>query len=269
MIRAGFGLFYDAFPQDVLLGHLPYPGRFMLPVRHTATLDADPITSAVLNPNSTDHHPGVPGLLARLRPIASSIECDIFAVDPHIKTPYMENYNINIQQQITNKTTLQVAYVGSQGHRLFRFYDINQPTQAADYWADCPSGIATCAPLRFIQDFTVPRPFGNAGVGAFYIFQEKSTGAVELQLAAGQLQGQRLARHHFSAQLCVFEVTGQLERPRRLRAERGAAAGQQQPTKRIRTVKLQHPTAPDLGVQLRTTGPGREHAAAQERLGLR
>ena len=88
----------------------------------------------------------------------------------------MENYNLNIQQQITSKTVLQVGYVGSQGHRLFRFYDLNQPTNAAVTAADCPNGIATCATTGAIQDFAVPRPFGDGGAGAFYIYQEKSSG---------------------------------------------------------------------------------------------
>ena len=51
---------------------------------------------------------------------------------------------------------------------MFRFYDINQPTQAAITAADNDCGC--------INDFGVPRPFGDAGVGAVYIFQEKSTG---------------------------------------------------------------------------------------------
>jgi hypothetical protein len=95
-------------------------------------------------------------------------ECDIFAVDQKIKTPYMENYNLNIQQQITSKVALQVGYVGSQGHRLWRFFDINQPNQAAINSCDLSLGVLAC-------DFAVPRVFGNPA-GAVYIFQENSSG---------------------------------------------------------------------------------------------
>src|SRR5207249_11394915 len=59
-----------------------------------------------------------------------SFECDIFSFDRNIKTPYIENYNLNLQQQFSNNVVLQVGYVGSQGHRLFRFFDISQPSQA-------------------------------------------------------------------------------------------------------------------------------------------
>jgi hypothetical protein len=62
---------------------------------------------------------------------------DRFGVDQNLRTPYMENYNLNLQQQITRKMTLQLGYVGSQGHKLLRFRDLNQPTlaqiQAYDY----------------------------------------------------------------------------------------------------------------------------------------
>jgi hypothetical protein len=80
----------------------------------------------------------------------------------------MENYNLNVQQQITSKVVLEVGYVGSQGHRLFRFFDINQPGQAAINACDLANGVSTC-------DFGVPRNFGNPA-GATYIFQENSSG---------------------------------------------------------------------------------------------
>jgi len=169
VIRAGAGLFYDAFSQDMVLGHLPYPayyapgpayGNFGPRPINAASWNGDPI-----NPEGT--------MAPVYGEVGCSPECDIFAVDRHIKTPYMENYNINIQQQISSKTTLQVGYVGSQGHRLFRFYDINQPNQAtitaSDLACDCPGDGGG-------NTFGVPRVFGDGGAGAFYIFQEKSTG---------------------------------------------------------------------------------------------
>jgi len=170
VIRAGYGLFYDAFSQDFFMGHLPYPA-FYAPGPAYGNFGPSPITGAAAGVSSL-----TPGQPVYTPSDCQSQECDIFAVDRHIKTPYMENYNINIQQQLSSKTVLQLGYVGSQGHRLFRFYDINQPTQAAITAADCPNGIATCATDGAIQDFGVPRPFGDAGVGAFYIFQEKTTG---------------------------------------------------------------------------------------------
>jgi len=166
VVRAGYGLFYDAFSQDFFLGHLPYPAYYAPgPAYGNFGGPGAAITGAAAGVSSI-----TAGQPVYTPSDCQSQECDIFAVDRHIKTPYMENYNLNIQQQITNRTVLQLGYVGSQGHRLFRFYDLNQPTQAAITAADL-----ACTPAPCIADFGVPRVFGGPA-GAYYIFQEKSTG---------------------------------------------------------------------------------------------
>jgi hypothetical protein len=182
VVRAGYGLFFDAFSQDMMLGHLPYP-TFYAPGPAYNNIGPNRIQMANVNPAAIDangvyipntHLYGTPNC---------SVECDIFSFDRNIKTPYMENYNINIQHQFSSKVALQVGYVGSQGHRLFRFLDINQPSQRTIWQADCPgqtpvpaNGIGPC-PLGggAIADFTVPRTFGSPA-GAVYIFQENSSG---------------------------------------------------------------------------------------------
>jgi hypothetical protein len=172
VVRSGYGIFFDAFSQDMLLGHLPYP-TFYAPGPAYNNIGPNPVKQALLSQPNVAVVPGTPIYLAPS--CTGSAECDIFAFDQNIKTPYMENYNINVQQQISSKVALQVGYVGSQGHRLFRFFDINQPSQAQITAADCPNGIATCATTGAIQDFGVPRIFGNPA-GALYIFRENSTG---------------------------------------------------------------------------------------------
>jgi hypothetical protein len=57
-------------------------------------------------------------------------ETDAFGVDPKIRTPYIQNYNLNLQQELTKNMVFQIGYVGSGGHKLFDFRDINQPTAA-------------------------------------------------------------------------------------------------------------------------------------------
>jgi hypothetical protein len=179
VVRAGFGVFFDAFSQDMMLGHLPYP-TFYAPGPAYNNVGGSLIQQATLN-NATI----TPGNVVAVNavygtPGCAGNECDIFSFDRHIKTPYMENYNLNIQQQITNKVVLQVGYVGSQGHKLFRFFDINQPSQAQINAADCPNGPSLVpgqpCPGGAIQDFAVPRRFTNAPPGAIYIFQENSSG---------------------------------------------------------------------------------------------
>jgi len=173
VVRAGFGMFFDAFSQDMALGHLPY-SPFFDPGPAYNNIGPDPIlsTGAVGGPIGF----GTP----LFTPTSTcSFECDVFGFDRNIKTPYMENYNLNFQQQLSSKTVLQVGYVGSQGHRLWRFFDLSQPSQAQITASDCPNGIATCATTGTITGaYGVPRNYigSNFPYGAFYILQENSTG---------------------------------------------------------------------------------------------
>jgi len=174
VLRAGYGLFFDAFSQDMVLGHLPYP-TFYAPGPAYNNIGPAPVQMANLNPAAVNGAGAyIPGQPLYGTPNCN-FECDIFSFDRNIKTPYIENYNVNLQQQFGAHAALQVGYVGSQGHRLFRFFDINQPNQATINAADCPSGLATCAGTGAIQDFAVPRNYGFPA-GAFYIFQQNSTG---------------------------------------------------------------------------------------------
>ncbi|MBA3601499.1 MAG: hypothetical protein H0W45_09740 [Acidobacteria bacterium] len=52
----------------------------------------------------------------------------LFATDINQRTPFIFNYNVNVQQQLFKDTVLQVSYVGSQGRKLYRVRDINQAT---------------------------------------------------------------------------------------------------------------------------------------------
>jgi len=78
---------------------------------------------------------------------------DSFGIDQNIRTPYLQNFNLNIQQQIMRKMVLQVGYVGSRGSKLWDFRDINQPGQAAITAADTA---CDC-----INDGAVPRRLNN------------------------------------------------------------------------------------------------------------
>jgi hypothetical protein len=184
VVRAGWGMFFDAFSQDMVLGHLPYP-TFYAPGPAYNPIGPDPVQMGRLNLNAVDVHGAYITGTPLYRTPACDFECDIFSFDRNIKTPYIENYNLNIQQQLANKVTLQVGYVGSQGHRLLRFFDISQPSQAAINAADvananatagCTSGGVPIAGTGCILDFAVPRTF-NFPAGSFYLFQQNSTGS--------------------------------------------------------------------------------------------
>jgi hypothetical protein len=167
VLRAGWGLFYDAFSQDIFLGHIPYNCAFCPGPAYAGTGKAA-ISSASLSGQAILPTTPVYGTPSGLG--------DFFAADPKIRTPYTENFNINVQQQVSSKAVVQIGYVGAVGQKLFRFRDINQPGQSTitAFDTSCTNPInnnpANCPIGGFDSGGNVPRQFGNF----FYVNQEES-----------------------------------------------------------------------------------------------
>jgi hypothetical protein len=51
----------------------------------------------------------------------------VFAVDQNLRTPYVQNFNLNVQRQLARSAVLQVGYVGSVGTKLALTRNINAP----------------------------------------------------------------------------------------------------------------------------------------------
>jgi hypothetical protein len=52
--------------------------------------------------------------------------CNIDAVNPNLRTPYITNWNLSVTRAFTNNLSLEVGYVGNRGTNLTGFSDINQ-----------------------------------------------------------------------------------------------------------------------------------------------
>jgi hypothetical protein len=148
VLRAGWGLFYDAFSQDFFAGQLPFntfnPGPAFNPVG----------PSPILFSFST-----VPVIQNGVEIFTDFLDSDVFAVDSNLRTPYIQNYNVNIQRELFRNGVLQVGYVGSHGTKLFRYRDINQPLN--------PS-VSSARPFD-------NGPFAPSGGTFFYVNQLETT----------------------------------------------------------------------------------------------
>ena len=148
VVRAGWGLFYDAFSQDFFAGQLPFntfnPGPAFNPVGPSPILFSFSTEPTVQNnvPIFTDF-----------------LDSDVFAVSPDLRTPYVQNYNLNIQRELFRNGVLEVGYVGSHGTKLFRYRDINQPVN--------PS-VSSARPFD-------NGPFAPSGGTFFYVNQLETT----------------------------------------------------------------------------------------------
>ena len=148
VVRAGWGLFYDAFSQDFFVGQLPFntfnPGPAYNPIGPSAVLFSFSTTPVIEN--------GVPIF-------TDFLDSDVFTVDPNLRTPYIQNYNLNLQHEVFRNGVLQVGYVGSNGTKLFRYRDINQPVNPA---------VSTARPFD-------NGPFAPSGGTFFYVNQLETT----------------------------------------------------------------------------------------------
>jgi hypothetical protein len=162
VVRAGYGIFYDAVSQDMFLGHIPFSSSFDPGAAYSGLAGIGQIS---FGSPATDSS-GNPLPLLQKQPVFSNYSpmADAFGADPHIRTPYLQNYNLNLQQQLTKKSVFQIGYVGSQGKKLWDFRDINQPTQAQITAADLGCGC--------INDGSVPRSI--TGNNFSYIYWQES-----------------------------------------------------------------------------------------------
>jgi len=109
VVRGGYGWYYDAIVHYTGPSlNLSYPGS---PVSSISV--APPFPGAfggVFNPQALVPFPGIGSP----------------AYDQHIRTPYAQHFNLNIQREIGRDILVSIGYVGSLGKRLLAQRDINQ-----------------------------------------------------------------------------------------------------------------------------------------------
>jgi len=139
VLRAGYGLFYDAFSQDFFIGELPFPtfnsgpGYNFIPGSPAAIFESYAAASSLgleapgACPATDITVPNSGGLCsAPTFAFTPSFGNDTFTVAQNIRTPYISNYNVNVEHQFDDHIAFQVGYVGSTGRKLFHYIDENQ-----------------------------------------------------------------------------------------------------------------------------------------------
>ena len=85
-------------------------------------------------------------------------------MNPNLRTPYVNNWNIDIQHAITNNLSIDVGYVGNHGSKLLGKLNENQPAPGAGWTpaaiTACKANAPDCAPdpnaEQAAQPFTAP-----------------------------------------------------------------------------------------------------------------
>lgn len=112
VVRAGYGIFYTAAPWSIdrtLATNPPFVGRFTFSNDQGNFLGGRRIAQGFE------------------RPAAFPTEgASLNAVNVHVRTPYVQQWNLNVQQQLPGDILFMVAYVGTKGTKLLYFPNINR-----------------------------------------------------------------------------------------------------------------------------------------------
>ena len=118
VVRASWGIYYDSYSQDYFVGQLPWN-----------TFNAGPAYNGI-GPSPILFSYSPVSTLTPNTPVFPSSgfgASDVFTVSQNnMRTPYMHNFNANVEQQLGPHAAITLGYVGSLGRRLYRFRDINQ-----------------------------------------------------------------------------------------------------------------------------------------------
>ena len=121
VIRAGYGLYYVESPLDVLVGQTfnftnKNPGLATNPVNgrgvFSAALASTPIETNVPIFSTS----GVP-----------TPPFNLIGIQPNLKPPYVQSWNLTLEQALAPDLMLQIGYVGTKGTHILGLPDINQP----------------------------------------------------------------------------------------------------------------------------------------------
>jgi hypothetical protein len=122
-VRTGYGIYYDYIPQDLMIANYTT----------SAGIATNPVGSVPVLPLDFNEDAWNGSAAGPVFTGGSSGPYSIFATTHNLATPYVGEWNLNIQQQISRAAAIEIGYVGSKGTRLTRLYDANQDAINPNY----------------------------------------------------------------------------------------------------------------------------------------
>ncbi len=184
VVRAGYGIYYDYIPQDLMIANFTT----------VAGIATNPVGPQAVFPLSFNQGPWNGTATGPVFTPVTSGPFPIFVTTHNLATPYVGEWNLNIQEQISRGAAIEIGYVGSKGTRLTRLYDANQDginpnygeidtfaTNSASTYnalqvqARFPTGTASPVSLpTSFQNLLTARPTASISISATAAFPQNS-----------------------------------------------------------------------------------------------
>jgi hypothetical protein len=121
IVRAGYGIYYDTIPLNNF-----EEGLAQNPVGPTGGYTIVPSAPIPFGVGVAIFGTGAP-----------QPPFNVASIDPHLKTPNTQIWNLNIQQELSQRFVFQIGYVGNRSNHQLQLLDINQPPLGAGYGPGC------------------------------------------------------------------------------------------------------------------------------------
>ena len=173
-LRGGFGVFYDILKAE---DNLQYNGQ--APFFGFADLFFDPLSKNPTSPLNYFSDPyGAAGQANPFpsKPPAKNINFNdagflpfggggVYFVNPHLRTPYIYQYNLSLQHTLAGNLTGELSYVGNNAHKLTGLTDSNP------FIPGTTTRLFNTQPGETNSSFSYLDTFDNLGTGQYHSMQ--------------------------------------------------------------------------------------------------
>jgi outer membrane receptor protein involved in Fe transport len=174
-VRGGFGMFYDVLKGEDNLqfnGQAPFFGYsdlvFDSGLSSNPTKEPNLMTQPFIAAGQPNPFPS--------KPPAKNIDFDaagfipfggggVYFINPHLRMPYIYQYNLSIQRELAKNLTLETSYVGNSSHKLTTLVDANPFVLGTTHRLFNTQAGTTDSSYSYLDTFD------NFGVGNYNSFQ--------------------------------------------------------------------------------------------------
>lgn len=142
VVRGGYGLFYFLDRGGInnqLAQNQPFAGSISYSYNDGYRITLSGQGPAFNNDNRLATNPlPLPPLALNQAFLSNPVGADVIAIRPDNKISNVQQFNVQVQQELTRDTAISVGYVGTRGRNLIVYYNLNGAALTADTAVPCP-----------------------------------------------------------------------------------------------------------------------------------